>query len=294
MQVVLMRDSALSQFQSSRINLAGAPTSGGGVTTGRGVAGGAGVRGVGGISVGGQDAQSPTATAMSMPPALFLSASNKKVDVDYQATMHKLYKELFEKLCAAIVDAHVQWKNQARFAGITIQGPIASGGRVEGPNMEGLVKASSAVSGWVDWNAGVRDACAAGFANCWLEMQRSIKVPGLRWYPSFAAVPGRFAAPKANVPTLMSALTVNRDAMSGQQLKSEISSKLRGRNMDYSDQFAGALGKGIATAFDAWLSTQTIANVMGSGNVPTFAPPYVPVGPVVMGDNIAAPGHAMA
>ena len=27
-------------------------------------------------------------------------------------------------------------------------------------------------------------------------------------------------------------------------------------------------------------------------NMPRFAPPYVPVGPVVMGDNIAAPGQA--
>ena len=256
-----------------------------------GVAGPAGVRAVGGIGVVGRGAQPPIGTPMSVPPALFLSASNQKVDVDYQTAMHKVYKELFEKLCDAIVDAHVQWKNQARFAGITIQGPIASGGRVEGPNMESLVKASSAVSGWVDWNAGVRDACAAGFANCWLDMQRSIKVPGLRWYPSFAAVPGRFAPPKANVPTLMSALTVNRDAMSAQKLKSELNGKLRGRNMDYSDQFAGALGKGIAAAFDAWLSAQTITNVMGSGDVPTFAPPYVPVGPVVMGDNIATPGH---
>jgi hypothetical protein len=33
---------------------------------------------------------------------------------------------------------------------------------------------------------------------------------------------------------------------------------------------------------------------MGSGPVPTYAPPYVPVGPVVMGDNIATPGHLMA
>lgn len=29
-------------------------------------------------------------------------------------------------------------------------------------------------------------------------------------------------------------------------------------------------------------------------NMPRFAPPYVPVGPVVMGDNIAAPGHTIA
>ena len=34
--------------------------------------------------------------------------------------------------------------------------------------------------------------------------------------------------------------------------------------------------------------------VLGKGPVPSFAPPYVPVGPVVGGDNIAVPGHLLA
>ena len=34
--------------------------------------------------------------------------------------------------------------------------------------------------------------------------------------------------------------------------------------------------------------------VLGKGPIPTFAPPFVPVGPVMGGDNIAAPGHLMA
>ena len=49
----------------------------------------------------------------------------------------------------------------------------------------------------------------------------------------------------------------------------------------------------LALAFLLWLPSQQIMLVMGKGPVPTFAPPYVPVGPVVAGDNIAAPGHLM-
>jgi hypothetical protein len=30
---------------------------------------------------------------------------------------------------------------------------------------------------------------------------------------------------------------------------------------------------------------------MGKGQIPTFAPPYVPVGPVVGGDVLSIPGH---
>ena len=50
-----------------------------------------------------------------------------------------------------------------------------------------------------------------------------------------------------------------------------------------------ALGKlGLATK---GLKVKTAVRAGKSDPPPTFAPPYVPVGPVVMGDNIATPGH---
>ena len=52
-----------------------------------------------------------------------------------------------------------------------------------------------------------------------------------------------------------------------------------------------AIGTVIALAFLMWLPQQQVMLVMGKGPVPTYAPPYVPVGPVIGGDNIAAPGH---
>ena len=59
-----------------------------------------------------------------------------------------------------------------------------------------------------------------------------------------------------------------------------------------------ALHDGIATvlslAFLMWLPQQQVMLVMGKGPIPTFAPPFVPVGPVLMGDNLAIPGHLMA
>jgi hypothetical protein len=59
-----------------------------------------------------------------------------------------------------------------------------------------------------------------------------------------------------------------------------------------------ALHDGIATvlalAFLLWLVQQQVMLVMGKGPIPTFAPPFVPVGPVVMGDNLPIPGHLMA
>ena len=52
-----------------------------------------------------------------------------------------------------------------------------------------------------------------------------------------------------------------------------------------------AIGTAVAAAFLAWLPMQQIMMVMGKGSIPTFAPPWVPVGPVIAGDNIATPGH---
>ena len=55
-----------------------------------------------------------------------------------------------------------------------------------------------------------------------------------------------------------------------------------------------AIATVLSLAFLMWLPMQQVMLVMGKGPIPTFAPPFVPVGPVVGGDNIAAPGHLMA
>jgi hypothetical protein len=46
----------------------------------------------------------------------------------------------------------------------------------------------------------------------------------------------------------------------------------------------------LAVAFMVWLPMQMVMNVLGNGPVPGYAPPFVPVGPVVGGDNLAIPG----
>jgi hypothetical protein len=55
-----------------------------------------------------------------------------------------------------------------------------------------------------------------------------------------------------------------------------------------------AIGTVLALAFLIWMASQQAMLVLGKGPVPSFAPPYVPVGPVVGGDNIAVPGHLIA
>ncbi len=69
------------------------------------------------------------------------------------------------------------------------------------------------------------------------------------------------------------------------------------KNKDKTKQYEAlhdAIATVLALAFLMWLPMQQVMLVMGKGQIPTFAPPFVPVGPVVMGDNLPIPGHLMA
>jgi hypothetical protein len=51
-----------------------------------------------------------------------------------------------------------------------------------------------------------------------------------------------------------------------------------------------ALAEAFEAAFNIWKVTTMVTNVLGTGPIPTFAPPYVPVGPVVGGTGTMTPG----
>lgn len=231
---------------------------------------------------------------MSSPPALFISASNSVGDVNTQKGLHDGYMQLFDQLTEAIKHAWDMFRQQAYFKNVVINGPIATGGMLEGPAFGTLLKSAPSVAGWTGWWVGVRDCVGAGFENNWKEWHAGVRVPGLPWYPAFAAFPGPQAPPMPNLPCpLVSCPSAGLSAMSSDRLKNSLTQKLNGK-MEYHAQFAEALAVMIATAFPIWLASQMVRNVMGKGSIPTFAPPYVPVGPVVGGDNIAAPGHLAA
>jgi len=51
-----------------------------------------------------------------------------------------------------------------------------------------------------------------------------------------------------------------------------------------------AIADGFEKMVDVWKISTMVTNVLGTGAIPTFAPPYVPVGPVVGGIGIMTPG----
>ncbi|GAB4345326.1 MAG: hypothetical protein Kow006_02410 [Gammaproteobacteria bacterium] len=182
-----------------------------------------------------------------------------------------------------------QWKQRATLTGVRINGPGATGGRLRGPSIASHI--SNAMK-----QAGAPDEIARKFSEAvqqaWQTWQHAASVPALPWYPGFAAWPAAKAPPTTNVPTpLASIASAGAPELAPPALVTRITARLGNAASQPGAQDAIHL---FATRFGArfanWLATAQVEKVMGSGNVPSFAPPFVPVGPVVNGRGSARAG----
>lgn len=176
--------------------------------------------------------------------------------------------------------AVTQWASQARLTGVQVNGPTATGGHLSGPDIGGLISNAMREAGMPD-NAAWR--FGQGVNAAWKAWADTVRAPGARWYPAFAAVPGPVAPPTPNVPCPLAALAQDIGKMSpgaiAGQIKGALGSAREWPGASAIDDWAS----GLSAAFMHWTTSCTVRSVMGTGPVPTFAPPYVPVGPVVNG-----------
>jgi len=211
---------------------------------------------------------------------------------DYSALTSNASKT---KLLEAVRSAHATWRQQAQFVTVIINGPIAMGppGCLVGPPLEPYIKTASGVAGDQGPAATLRDAVAKAVSSGFAAWQQGLTVPGLAWYPTFAAVAGPMAPPTPNIPTPLSLCPSGQGVMLGQQmLKQQILAALpQVMKVAQVDTCVGALAQSLATYFSTWMSMQFVQAVMGQGPVPSFAPPNVQVGPVVAGSILPTPGH---
>jgi hypothetical protein len=236
-------------------------------------------------------------------PPWFLPAEPQKYFVDSCDKIGKEFKDFHDTMLDAIGFAHNMWKLQAKFQNLQVVAIVAIGslGCLDGPELESLIKNAPMCASWTGNKAKYRDAVAKGVSKCFKDWQGKVMVPGLPWYPAFAAFPGPMAPPMPNIP--MPLIACPSAMMSRIVVPNELANEMKnaldgGMKKDDKDKQHEALFDAIATvlslAFLMWLPMQQVMLVMGKGPIPTFAPPFVPVGPVVGGDNIAVPGHLMA
>lgn len=187
-----------------------------------------------------------------------------------------------------------EWIGKARIRGGQVNGPTAnltpgslvSDGNIESKVVQKLIGAQvppeisralakELAAAWNDW--------AAGF---------QMQIPSA--YPTFAAFPGPVAppTPAATGPVpLSNGSSIGEAGLQASILANKLISAVKlhaGKAGGGSPEALKKLADWVESSFAEWKSLARLGGLMGKGTIPTFAPPYVPVGPVIMGDNLSA------
>ena len=213
------------------------------------------------------------------------------------------FKDFHDAMLDAVQYSHNMWKLQAKFKDLKVMSvsAIGSPGCLDGPELESNIKNAPMVASFDGNMKKHRDAVAKGVSKCFKDWQGQVTVPGLPWYPAFAAFPLASAPPMPNIP--MPLITCVSSKMTSiimpddmtKAMDDALDSKMKDEDPDKQyHALHDAIATVLSLAFLIWLVSQQVMLVLGKGPVPSYAPPFVPVGPVVGGDNIAAPGHLIA
>ncbi len=223
------------------------------------------------------------------PNNLFCEVSLNQYHVDTAKKIGKAFEDYIDGICDGICDGIDQWMKLTAFAGVIINGPVGvvTPGMVQGPPLGPLILNKAPMN--TPQEQKYSNAIANAMGAAWQTWHMGIA--GILTYPAFAAFPGPVAPPTPNVPMPLIALpSPGEVGLSPKALQGLMFTNLA----DPKALHAPALFDALATAFNIVFQTfklsTTVNNVMGTGPVPTFAPPFVPVGPVVGGIGNSPPG----
>lgn len=227
--------------------------------------------------------------AIPDPMCLYMAISTNLYHVT-QANVNSAKTEEFIKgMVAAIGGAVDNWAKIAVLVNVKINALIAADGKIQGPPMYPLIMKDAPKK--TQQEQKYSKAIAKAVGDAWDKWAKDCKVPGLPWYPAYVAVPGPVAPPMPNIPVPLILLVSSSEAeMSVKKLEDAMKKNLGDSKANHQKTLFNALATGINTMFLAWKATTMVTNVMGMGQNPTFAPPLVPVGPVVNGSGMMIPG----
>jgi len=222
------------------------------------------------------------------PPALFMSASANKYHCDTARHVSDGFTAYIDGVCSAVCAAWSQWQSIATMTGVVINAVTAAAGQVAGPLLMPLIMASAPKSTPMELK--YSNAIALAVSTGWLSYTATIKVPALPWYPAFAAVPSAVAPPTPNIPSPVAALAQVTVPVSKAVLKAQMIGNFAYPTALHHSEFFDSIADAFEKCFQIWQTSTMVTNVMGTGPVPSFAPPFVPVGPVVGGVGNMPPG----
>ncbi len=241
---------------------------------------------------------------MGLPPMIpnpyFWAATTNEYHRESADVIGKKTKEFVDKALDEFKLAHDFIRTTAKVKDLKIMAVCAIGtpGCLEMKKLEEAPSFKAWMKSYPEKNGkAYAKAVVMGLSKQFDKWAGKVMVPGLPWYPAFATYPGPSAAPVPNIPmplivcpSPMMAEVVQmklKDAM-----VKELDKAVKDEDGDKQyEAIFDSIAFPISLNFLLWLLAQQIMNVLGKGSVPVYAPPYVPVGPVVAGDNIATPGH---
>lgn len=215
------------------------------------------------------------------PPALFRAASSHPLHVETQRNLSRSIGAYLDGVSASICGAWKRWQEAASMTGITVTSMTASGGTLTGPVWEPLIMASAPRRTPLMLQYSM--AIATAISNGWLKYEATIRIPELPFYPTFASFPGAVAPPTPNVPVPFTALAQVTTPISKAALKKQMIVAFDNANAQFADELFESVAGGFEEVVTAWRASTMVTKVIGTGPVPTYAPPLVPSGPVVAG-----------
>ncbi len=215
----------------------------------------------------------------------------------------KEFQDLHDNMLDAVAFAHNQWRLQAKFQNLKVITMCCLGqaGCLTGPDLESPIKNAPMCASWTGNKAAYRDAVAKGVAKAYKGWQDNVMVPMLPFWPPHVAFPGPMGPPLPNIPMPLIACVSSKvtDIVMPNTMKDGMVEALpKGlKDKDPDKQHVtlfDSIATALALAFSIWLVSQQVMNIMGQGPVPTFAPPIVPLGPVMNGSSLPGAMHVAA
>ena len=240
------------------------------------------------------DAFEPTEKTVppNMPMNLFREESLNKYHVDTAKTIGKNFEDYIDGISDAICGGIDKWMKMTTINGVIINAVVGvlAPGCVVGPPLMPLILASAPMN--TPQEMKYSNAIANAFSTGWQTW--SLGISGVLSYPAFAAFPGPVAPPMPNIPMPLIAFPSSGESMlSPSMLKNSMTANLGDPTALHATDLFDAIAQAFSVAFLMFKASTMIQNVLGTGPVPTFAPPFVPVGPVVGGVGTGPPGCIM-
>ncbi len=231
--------------------------------------------------------------APNSPTNLFREPTLNKYHVDTAKDIGKGFADYIDGISEGICDGIDKWMKGASVAGVIINGPVGvvRPGCVLGPPLAPLVTAKAPMD--TPQETKYSNAIAMGLSNAWQAWHMGLS--GVISYPAFAAFPGPVGAPTPNVPMPLISFGSPGEAMlSPTTLKGLIEGIFADPQALHASDLFDSITQAFNIVFQQFKATTVMKMVIGTGPIPTFAPPPVLAGPVVMGTGNGAPGACIS